>query len=829
MDTVTDAMSETLLSNNFGEQFLYSVNGDSFIKSSSSTIYEALIGDELWSEDAYHIVIGTDSGLLIQYIVEHGIPENAIYLFIELPQYIDMIRPELPIEWQKRLKFCTPQQWLDGYDSSSSNAYFYNERIKIHYSVSVIDVKLLQYSTARIDIEFTFQNKSHEIHGNFGNYWFIKRQLQNVSDNIYSSALLNGAFKGKTCVILGGGPSLDEHLPWIKANKDKLVIIAASRVAKRLLVEGFSPHIIVSIDPQDVSYDISKEALQLDSNVLLINSFHVVPKLLAQWHGKSVYLGKRLPWQSDINVCHDQVGGPTVTNSALVCAINMGFSQILLTGADLCYSPSGATHASSSYEEKIGADLSRQQPWVETYKGERAETVVNLVFAGKALSMQAAAGLHRGCTIYNLSENAAKIDNVGFIDYEKIELETLLEPPTDIFKRLIPIFSSQDNQQDNNVIDNEFDKVQRDLVAIKKIAEEAIIANQQMCDSSSTEKKQSQCKHRLDQIENLLSTRYEYMTSFLKKLAVKEFVKILGDSDPQHWTNEQIEKKGYLYYRAYLVAVATLQHLLKSAQQRLEIRIEQTKSQPNMKQLISYWQQQQEFSCLALWMNRYVNNEAPFVNGLVDELARLKSQQIEYHQTIDFAFAEFQYSLSGVSKKIRTLYLEENKQGLSLLNQQLKSVIGDEDEVASLTMMSKAYLMHLQGEVASSYKLFTKVDTGFLGESEYKIMASQVLTLELYVEAESILAKLSEDIPLHQPLYANILKINGKGEQAIEAYSIYLEQFNTDKKVWCELGELFFERGAIESAKMAFDFVKQLSPQHTVADFWLEKIKLVQS
>ncbi len=91
---------------------------------------------------------------------------------------------------------------------------------------------------------------------------FIDSQLKSLSSNSTPVSKIENALNGTTAVIMGGGPSLDDSIDWIKTNQDQLVIFAAARIANRLKKEGIQPDFFVTVDPHAVSYDNSKPMLQ---------------------------------------------------------------------------------------------------------------------------------------------------------------------------------------------------------------------------------------------------------------------------------------------------------------------------------------------------------------------------------------------------------------------------------------------------------------------------------------------------------------------------------------------------------------------------------------
>ena len=824
MTTAENSVFEPVLANNYGDQFLHSINGDSFLKQNAGEVFKKNIDKSFWDENTYHVVIGTDSGLLIQYLVEQGIADNSCYLFIELPQYIELIRPELPPEWQNVLKFCTPQQWAEQFDRDAITPYLYNSRVKIHRSLSTIEVHNPAYHQARIEIEYAYDDLIFQIRRLFGNSLFIERQITNSVDNMYSSALLNGHFSAKTCVILGGGPSLDLHLEWIKRNRQNLTIIAVARISKKLLSEALIPDIVVSVDPTLLSYDNSKEMLDFPPSTLLINSSHIVPSLLSQWRGKSVFSDALLPWDTKLNPELGASGGPNVVNFGLVVAAAMGFKNILLTGADLCFNLDGASHTQGSFEANKGVDISHQGLWVDTYSGKKAETTAPFAMATKILGVQAQFAKQKNCQVFNLSFDAAIVDNIDFIAINDVQLTDEGQTTQQLIDRLVPSYSQPNHREHLLALEHEFKRVSTDLATIKKLANEAITINQKMCAPQSSKKVQGDNKIKLDKIENKLVNKYGYLSALIKKIAIGEFVKTLDKQANESLSNSEIEQAGRLYYQAYIKGAEQLLQFIVNAGKRLDIRLAAEQPSVDLELINDYWRAQHEFGCLARWADKHAaapERTSEACNKLLEDNSR--SLQL-HHQAIEKKYAQQTTSLAKVPYKIRCLFFEMNEQGLALIINQLtkhKKQKQDDAVTASLLAMAQAYQYLFDDKLAAALTAFEQVAEQDLHDVDYKHMASICISLEQYEHAEALLEKLSDLISIHLPLYASILKVNNKQDQAIDAYSRYLEIHNRDTKVWLELAQLFTDISSPESAKMAYEFVLQLEPGNKTALHWL--------
>lgn len=62
---------------------------------------------------------------------------------------------------------------------------------------------------------------------------------------------LRERLEGKNCLIVGGGPSVDEQLEEIRSNREKLIVIAVGTIARKLIKEEIRPDVIVITDPQE--------------------------------------------------------------------------------------------------------------------------------------------------------------------------------------------------------------------------------------------------------------------------------------------------------------------------------------------------------------------------------------------------------------------------------------------------------------------------------------------------------------------------------------------------------------------------------------------------
>jgi hypothetical protein len=412
-----------LATNAFGDRYLYNLNRGSFDKVSAQALFDAEFKESLLKENTLNIIIGTDSGLLPKYIQQQGIPSGSRYIFIEPEEVLEQLTQfHLLDNSSPEIVYTSPENWEEHAKALKLKEYSYLDAIKSFNAICAQQTVLDEYA----ELSWQLTEALHIIHFRYrtsiGGQLFLVRQLENVADNIFPVTIFANAFQNKTVIILAGGPSLTDILPWVKENRHKLVIFSVSRISRQLIEAAIDPDFVFSVDPLDVNIDVSKEMFLFSDKTILIHSYHVQPALLNQWHGRSLYLGTRLPWKSNLNIDNIHGTGPTVTNSALSIAHYFGFSKILLAGFDLCFTKEGITHAKGTDEQLAGPKYNSTSLKVETYSGEQRPTGQDYYMALLTLAKQAELITSGHCEIINLAATAAKVEHITHIPCTEISL-----------------------------------------------------------------------------------------------------------------------------------------------------------------------------------------------------------------------------------------------------------------------------------------------------------------------------------------------------------------------------------------------------------------------
>lgn len=837
-----DNGSYQFLTNDFGDHYLHEVNRDAFNHIGSDAVFRRQYGEKLWREDSLNVIAGTDSGLLVRYVLKHGLPDGSRFLFVELPELLPLVRQQLAdLEPDRRLAIITSEELKDQVEPFNFQDYAYLGNIETVQSLGVLDAYLPDYRTLYWDTKKEVDAFVWQVNFQTGSQVFVQRQIENLAENRIPAADLKDKFKGYTAVLLGGGPSLDEVLPWVKENRDKLVILAVSRVCRRLLDMDIQPHIVVSIDPHPVSFDVSKELLRFQRGTVLVNSYHVTPLLLGQWHGGNAYIAQRFPWQTKLNVSNLSNQGPTVTNTTLHIAVELGCERVILAGVDLCYDRCGNTHAAGSNERNAGPLLGNVGIQVETNGGWMADTRHSFSMAVDIMGGQAAQALERGCALINPAEGAARIPNVQFQPLDQIPLSA---PPEKADQRLHSLIPDADADAEQRLthyrqIQKELSRVNGRLRTMRRLTEDALHCNDGLFGRNGI-KKDFKYKKKMDKIEKRLDREFKDLAPLVKSYGTRAFIRLVRPDREKEWTDDDIENWGRGYYQAYQASVDHLLESVEAAQNRTRSRIEDEKPKPDFDRLNKQWENDQQPGRALLWKERHPDAYADLPDATRQRLQTLIQRFTDILDAKDTAQAEWcrqEYNLGPVRSKALILFQNEETDELAHLISELEKQTGEEAE--ELTHLGKGYLLELRDDEAAAIDQYTELVNRALEkvnaqaedqrysnprlEDALRRMSAITLQHQDSQNALLVLDILSALSPIYEPQYAEMLRISGDVDQALDIYTDYLKKAPNDLGVMLRMGRLYRDTGALEPARWAFNYVLEKDPQNQAAKTLLEE------
>ena len=832
MSTATTTQAN-FISNAFGDSILYDVNRDAFDRTGSSAVFQRHFGEKLRRPDFLYVIVGTDSGLLAEWLLREEIPEGARYLFVEPDNLIDTIRARLPqIEDMPRARLATPEDWEQLFEEFQFRDYAYLDHIRVIPSIGAADAYLTEYRQIHWELQSAVKELSWKIEFQLGSQAFVKRQIENIPENREPAICLQNAFAGKTAVVLGGGPSLDELIPWVRKHRKQVAVIAVSRICRRLLNANLQPDIVVSIDPHNLSFDVSKEMLQFDNRTLLIHSFHVSPLLLAQWHGPAVYFGKRLPWDSKQNPPNLKNQGPTVTNTALSMALELGFSQIILGGVDLCYSLEGHTHASDSNERNTGPMLGNVGIQVETNGGWMADTRHSFASAVEIMGQQAKGALELNRQIINPAPGAAKIPNVKHRLAEQIELtEETFDTPAIIRERL-PADNPENRLKHYQAMLKAIARANGRLRAIINLADDALECNDGLFGRNG-KTADFKYKKRMDKIEKKLDREYKDISPLVKNFGSRTFLRLIRPDKERDWSDDDIEKWGRAYYEIYKENAANLLELLDDAVARLHSRVAEENDKPDITHLAAQWQKDNTPGRAHVWQLHH-----PMAANLLDEpSAEVLKQQLQQFRNVlneseteQAQWCRDNYTLEPVRSKLQILFQQHDRDELVRTAEGLQK--NDSLQAQHLLALAQGYLAELDEQPEQAMEAYQplldfaaqhlEANDGELPRSReledaLRRMSGLAIGLRRDGDALMLLEVLTSISPAYLPQYAELLKLTGNLQGAVDTYSSYLRLAPNDVAAVLKLGQIFQMVGAADSANWAYNYVLEKDPDNQAA------------
>ena len=818
-------ISKTFAISQFNEYYLPSVNRHTFEKIDSISLYDEKFKKALSTPDTLHIIIGSDSGLLANYVMERPLTAGCNYIFIELPEVLALLSIDIPQTIQNDFNITSLKQFTTLIAEQKNNLYIVKQKYKIHKAIAVEGNYLESYCTLNAQVVKAVESEYFQHSIGFTQKVFVKAQLQNLAENLLPARVLKQKFLGKTCIVLGGGPSLDDCIEWIRANAEQLVIIVASRIVGKLAKLNIKPDIVVSVDPKSHSLVVNKELMQLEHDVLLINSYHIAPHILGQWRGGALYTGTRLPWCIALDHDNIQSVGPTVTNSAIEIAVEMGFKQVLLCGVDFCHSQTGITHTQGTYGASLAPNIGVMFEWVETYSGEMAETPIPLRYAIE--SLQASVAATPDTTYINLSKDAAKVDGIDYIAPQHVSLEPITDCQRQILKPEnyhVPLSQKLSLLHDTLV---ELTTTQEKIGQVNTLVANAL----SLIDKIEIAKDDPKCiailAEKIDKIEQKINAKFENLSKLVKFYGYYEFSHFFSTKNNEEWSQQDVNEKTRLYYKAFESIANELSGLITSAIIRLNSRVNECQPSSDINTLCQQWNDDQQWGRALLWQEVQPQQ---YANLASNSLAQLQATEEKFNEqfivkkVIDKSGKPAVPFINNAFNKLQILLHNKHLLGISKIVQYTYPFIDTDHEVKRLYHLTLSYQQMLENKPEPALETVLITPEELRQEAEFKQIIHLALKLGKLELATENFAKIIQYSDEYLPHYAQVLKLSGKPQEALNVYLDYLEKYPEDIPVLLKLGIFLAEVGQIDGAKSCFQNVLDLDSENQAALSYMQQI-----
>ena len=806
-----------LLTNPHGEEYLYTVNRSAFAGAASKSVFDTHFKKTLFREDTLYLICGSDSGLLLHYLLNHDPVPGTRYLVIELPEVLGALGERLPdLSHDRRVVVADSTNWTEvAMEEMDVEGYLYMGKVRIIRSIAAIDGHYTNYVQLTQQVNDVYEQWEWSTQAGLGQQTFIDAQTANLAENRTPAYAMKGRLDGLTCVLLAGGPSLDEILPWVKENRDKLIVLAISRVCERLHEEGLTPDIIFAIDPHPASLSVSRGIYHFAEHSLLLHAYHIYPALLHQWAGNSGFIGQLLPWQSELNPNNFLVTAPTVTNTALTTAILCGARAVILAGVDLCYATDGHTHAKGSAEHAAGPSIAELTTYVETNDGTRAET--NHAYKnGVSTIAKQAEELARpnDCRLINPAPRAARIPGVEHLPLERIELTPIdpsarraLTEPFDHITRAERIRHCQR-------ILTELLGMRRDVAAIQQLTDDALKAVKRAftADGRIANSKQ---KKELDRIERRLDGKFAIPSRLIKTYSILEFTRALRPAGKE-WSEKEMRSWANAYYGAYHSGTKRILRLLDTTSRRVELRISEEIAAPDPLRLADQWindgcpgrlhvlRKRRDLELTAL------SEKHPIVAELKKKFTARQSAE----GPVNAKKARFT-DPRQLLNKARTLFSQQDLPGIQRIAEGLGAI--DEPKYDKLRLLVDGFHAELRDDGEGAIVAYQQIDDPELIEESLSRLCNLLLGRQDYDNALLALEALTHISPTYMPQHAELLRLTGDTDRALDEYARYFGLVPNDTRTMLKLARLYHDLGSADGAQMVLQHILEHEPENGAA------------
>ncbi len=808
--------------NAFGDRYLRALNHASFATHSATESYQRRFGDDLWEPETLYIILGTDSGLLPAYIIEHGLPQGSRYLFIELDEVLPHLSPTIPDELASRLLIRPYSQWRTAIGEADLNRYTYAGKVNLLRASAAQAEHYDGYLPLTQEIEAEVRQLVWKFSSQFDLHIHTKTQLANLAENCFPAACLRNSFTGKSACLLGAGPSLDELIPWIEAHRDELALICVSRVAGLLHKRGITPDIIVTADPQKLSYTVSKEMLKFGDRTLLVNTDSASPHLVGQWYGPSLYLKSEYPWQPAGENGNIGVASPTVTNTALNLILEMGFSEVILAGVDLCYSQEGHSHASGSIEREHGPLSTHIDLTIETNSGREAETNRGYYAAIEAFAKQAQQAARQQCRIINPAPHAARIAQIEHIPVAALRVghplpQSAWQTLTGILPETTPTSRRQCYRRKLAELDTTLAKLRK----MRRLASAARLHNDRLLNDDG-QSLSAKHKRKLDQIESRLNRHYAALDQLTKLFNGREFASAFSSKPVEERTITDAIEQGRAYYQAYLKGVDGLIEQLNHCKLRVENRLEEEQERPDFNKLFDYWSRHDEGARAIVWQKRHPEQFAALDQALKDRFEMMISRYEEGARKDDEQYRAFGRSeeafhliMGQVIDKAIDHFHHKEREGLARILSGLTQ--RPEPQTAEIALLVSGFIHEIEGEIDAALACYRKQNGDTLWTTKQFGLER---SLELQMNREDLdaalesLQQLSQREESYTPLHAQLLEITGAIGEAGDLHAQQMQNHPDDIDIAAEYGHFLLRHSAVEGAQIVLKHMERIAPQH---------------
>ena len=371
--------------------------------------------------------------------------------------------------------------------------------------------------------------------GNF-DYCLNSTFLSDIKDSV----------KNKPAIILSAGPSLEKNINLLKECKDKFFIISGGRTLSKLEEINVKPDLCVIIDGDEISYDIVKDNIKIDTPLVFCNATN--EKIVQNHIGKKIYDSTNIDFISPIIQKEQKplLEGGSVAHACINTAIHIGCNPIILIGQDLAYT-NDKVHANFC---ELTEDKYKHEEVLENIKNEN-DIYVDDIYGNKVRTSRSLNMFRENIEKIVKNNPYIKFINAteGGANIEGTEVITLKEAigkyqSEESMEKNIFLVETLGNEEKKKVV-NEFKNSIKCLMKIKIKCSKSVELNEKLkkAFNKSDFEKYNKIARRMDELEKEIEELYSKV-KYIKTL-VYPIIASVQINDEWVWRANEDDKKQF--------------------------------------------------------------------------------------------------------------------------------------------------------------------------------------------------------------------------------------------------------------------------------------------
>ncbi|WP_029407170.1 6-hydroxymethylpterin diphosphokinase MptE-like protein [Thiomicrorhabdus sp. Milos-T2] len=817
--------------NIFGEKYFEEVNHLTFKNLASQEVFESNYPSFKNTEEQLFIIIGSDSGLLYEYVKKNFDKPNVRFIFIDFESVIEkteLVEGNGKANWEGNCRLVNEHFDFNllGYEF---NQYILRRNISLIKSLAVMDAKPgSPYFQLWENMQVNYTAYLRQCFNSNSAKVFEEERILNAAHNLIPASNLLGVLKGRDAIILGGGPTLDDSIEWIKENQNSLVIFAAARIALRLKKEGIVADFFVTVDPFDWSFDNSKGVLEYAEESVLAHSFHAQHKIVSQWRGLSIYMGPKYGWKTEHynDFGNIEAVGPTVTNSALHLAVGLGAQRVFLSGIDFCFAY-GRTHESGSDEVKLKDTFGKSsKAKVEDNAGNLTETGDD--FYSAMQSMQQAVGIYRqkyNTEIISLGLHSAKMTGVAYQPCSELTLNQ--DDKKEWFKELklsIEVMGSEVLSASKET-KKELTRQLRRFKELNKLAKEAKSKSKKVYrDQSINIKGADKIKRFKRKVENLIADDGDMLMSYQAAFFHDSFKPI---EDELNMSHEDVVEQLEGFFGGVEKSSHHFSKLLEQGIERVELYIDELQGTKSPEKLFASWKKWHEFGRAVIWQELHgypANNKAK--TSLEKAITEFRN---EYDKKDHNYLSRVKKKVSNVSTLLirAKMALEANNEAilLELIEHSESLDSNNAQQKESFINLLKGMKAQIVGDYPEAKEYYLSVEMSILRHEALQLGLSMAMNQENYENALIMLEQLCAISLDYMIPYGDMLVILKQYDLAVQVYMLFIQNRPENILAKLKLAQVYIQFNEFSLATDLLRAVLELEPNNQTAKHLYKSIQ----